>query len=87
MKKDITDELLDAIQYMIDKSIKNANFDRTRFGKITASYGNNLYDVEIAGKIYERVRALGSTNYEINKIVPIVVPVNEASNMFISYQN
>lgn len=70
------------IQYLVDKSIASAPFDKIKNGKIVGVNLDGTYKVLVEGRVYN-LPSLGSKSLSINEIVKVVVPQNEYSNMFI----
>ncbi|MCI1964527.1 MAG: hypothetical protein LKJ17_00090 [Oscillospiraceae bacterium] len=89
MKKTMTDVsngILNSIQYMVDRAISKAKFDRTEQGTIIANLGNNQYTVRIDGVEYAIPSSLPSSiiTYLVNDVVLITYFQNQNENAYIT---
>ena len=68
-------------QSMIDK----AGFDKTRTGQIVGiNTLTNTYSVRVDSHVYANVKTVNDMTYNIHDIVKVVIPVNQATQMYIT---
>ena len=81
-------EVLSACKYMIDESIKNAPFDKTYTGIITAIIDsiNNKYNVIVYDKTYT-LTSYSPYSFAVNDIVVVVAPQNNMNFAYILAKN
>lgn len=81
-------EVLSACKYMIDESIKNAPFDKTYTGIITAIIDsiNNKYNVRVYDKTYT-LTSYSPYSFAVNDIVVVVAPQNNMNFAYILAKN
>lgn len=79
--KDIKQEVLNAIDILIDKKIDRLKFDKTVKGTIIKVLDNNYYEVNISGVVYK----LKYTKeiLKIHSSVWVLIPNNDYKSMFI----
>lgn len=80
--KNVVDELLKGVQYLIKEEIKKSPIDKTITGVINKVKENNLYDVLIGKTIYNNVPSV-FIGLKINDSVKIKIPQNQYSQMYI----
>jgi hypothetical protein len=83
---DVLNSSIDAIQYIVDKAISKAKFDRTVKGTIIANLGNDFYTVRIDGVEYSIPSSLPSSiiTYLVNDVVLITYFQNQNENAYIT---
>lgn len=76
------DQILRAIQVIVDAALQNAPFDRTVRGRIVSQIDNKYYNVELHGEVY-KIPAYGNSTYVTNEVVWVCIPENNFKNKFI----
>lgn len=76
------DQILRAVQILVDAALRQAPFDRTVRGRVVGQLSSRTYLVEINGARYA-VPAYGTATYTENEIVWICIPENNFENRFI----
>ena len=73
-----------SIQTIAKSLVDNAGYDKTRSGQIVGVNSiTNTYSVKIDGQIYPNVRTVNDLTYNIHDIVKVVIPCNQATQMYI----
>lgn len=75
--------ILNGIDYLITKEIKDAPFDKVYTGIIKTVNGNNTYDLTIGGNLYRGVPSMFKASFVENDTVKVVSPQNQMGNIFI----
>lgn len=70
-------ELIKAIKIMVS----NANFDRTKKGRIVSHINEKYYEVQLDGQNYKAYSPISS--YNINDIVYVKIAENNYNNLII----
>lgn len=76
------DQILRAVQILVDAAVRKAPFDRTVRGRVVGQLSAKTFLVEINGARYA-VPAYGTVTYSENEIVWICIPENNFENRFI----
>lgn len=76
------DQILRAIQVIVDAALRKAPFDRTVRGRIIEQVSDRTYIVQINGSRYA-VPSYGTATYNENEIVWVCYPENNFDNRFI----
>ena len=76
------DQILRAIQVVVDAALRKAPFDRTVRGRIIEQISERTYIVQINGSKYA-VPSYGTAAYYENEIVWVCYPENNFDNRFI----
>ena len=76
------DQILRAVQILVDAALRKAPFDRTVRGRVVDKISARTYLVEINGSTYA-VPSYGTANYNANEIVWVCYPENNFDNKFI----
>lgn len=76
-------DTLNAIQTMVNSAIEQAGYDKTRNAVIIARNSNNTYNIKMDGIEYDNVVFYGSGEVQVNEVVKVVIPNNQASQMYI----
>ena len=80
--KNITNEILKGIQYLIKEEIKKSPLDKTLTGIIKEVKENNLYDVSLGDNLYTNIPSI-CNGLKINNTVKIKIPQGQYSQMYI----
>ena len=75
--------ILDGVDYLITKEIKDAPFDKVYTGVIKTVNGDNTYDLTIGGNLYKGVPSMFKASFVENDTVKVVSPQNQMGNIFI----
>ena len=75
--------ILDGVDYLIAKEIKDAPFDKVYTGVIKTVNGDNTYDLTIGGNLYKGVPSMFKASFVENDTVKVVSPQNQMGNIFI----
>ena len=74
-----------SMKTIAESLISKAGFDKTRGGKVVGVNSlTNTYSVKIDGITYPTVRTVNDATYNIGDIVKVVIPCNQATQMYIS---
>lgn len=76
-------DTINAIQTMVDSAVNKAGYDKTRNAMVIARNSNNTYEIEMDSIRYSNVVLYGSGVLQTNEIVKVVIPNNQASQMYI----
>lgn len=76
------DQILRAIQVIVDAALRKATFDRTVRGRIVSQIDNKNYNVNIQGKVH-KVPTYGDSVYFVNETVWVCLPENNFNNRFL----
>ena len=84
--EDAVNSIIDAIQYLSDKTASDMKRDRTVTGIIIANSGSNYYMVRIDGVEYSIPSSLPSSViiYSINDVVLVTYFQNQNENAYIT---
>ena len=73
-----------SIKTITQSFVNSAGFDKTRTGQvITVNQATNTYSVKIDGYIYRNVKAVNGATYNVGDIVKVVIPCNQATQVYI----
>ena len=75
--------ILDGVDYLMTKEIKDAPFDKVYTGIIKTVNSDNTYDLTIGGNLYKGVPSMFKASFAENDIVKVVSPQNQMGNIFI----
>ena len=75
--------ILDGVDYLMIKEIKDAPFDKVYTGIIKTVNSDNTYDLTIGGNLYKGVPSMFKASFAENDIVKVVSPQNQMGNIFI----
>ena len=75
--------ILDGVDYLITKEIKDAPFDKVYTGVIKTVNSDNTYDLTIGGNLYKGVPSMFKASFVENDTVKVVSPQNQMGNIFI----
>lgn len=76
---------LQAIKILIKESINSAPYNRTKQAIIVSNNGDNTYDIRFDGKLYTNIISYPNTrSLPLKHIVKVIIPNNQASQMYIS---
>lgn len=76
-------DTLNAIQTMVNSAVEQAGYDKTRNAVIIARNSNNTYNIKMDGIEYDNVVFYGSGEAQVNEVVKVVIPNNQASQMYV----
>ena len=74
-----------SMRTIAESLINKAGFDKTRTGKIvTKNELTNTYSVKVDGHVYPNVKVTNDVKYNIGDTVKVVMPCNQASQLYIT---
>ena len=78
-------QIIQSIKTIAQSLVDNAGYDKTRGGVIVGvNQVTNTYSVKVDGVTYPIVRAVDDATYNIGDVVKVVIPCNQATQMYIS---
>ena len=78
-------QIIQSIKTIAQSLVDNAGYDKTRGGFIVGVNSvTNTYSVKVDGVTYPIVRAVDDATYNIGDVVKVVIPCNQATQMYIS---
>ena len=78
-------QIIQSIKTIAQSLVDNAGYDKTRGGLIVgANTITNTYSVKVDGITYPTVRAVDDATYNIGDVVKVIIPCNQATQMYIS---
>lgn len=81
----MANQIIQSIKTIAQSLVDDAGYDKTRGGLIVGvNQVTNTYSVKIDGITYPTVRAVDGATYNIGDIVKVVIPCNQATQMYIS---
>ena len=81
----MANQIIQSIKTIAQSLVDDAGYDKTRGGMIVGvNQVTNTYSVKIDGITYPTVRAVDDATYNIGDIVKVVIPCNQATQMYIS---
>ncbi len=81
----MANQIIQSIKTIAQSLVDNAGYDKTRGGFIVgANTVTNTYSVKVDGVTYPIVRAVDDATYNIGDVVKVVIPCNQATQMYIS---
>ena len=82
---DTNNSFLQAIKILIKESVNSAPYNRTKQAMIVSNNGDNTYDIRFDGKLYTNIISYPNTrSLPLKHIVKVIIPNNQASQMYIS---
>jgi hypothetical protein len=80
----VRDAFIQTIKTMVQSMVKKAGFDKTRTAQIVGvNTITNTYSVKVDGQTYNNVKTVNDATYSIHDIVKLVIPCNQATQMYI----
>lgn len=80
------EELLEAINILVQGGFKNLKFSRHVEGTIMQVNANNTYDVLIDGEITNNLKAIDNKIYKRGDVVKILIVNNNYSEKYIDFK-
>ena len=81
----MANQIIQSIKTIAQSLVDNAGYDKTRGGLIVGvNTVTNTYSVKVDGVTYPIVRAVDDVTYNIGDVVKVVIPCNQATQMYIS---
>lgn len=81
----MANQIIQSIKTIAQSLVDNAGYDKTRGGFIVGvNTVTNTYSVKVDGITYPIVRAVDDATYNIGDVVKVVIPCNQATQMYIS---
>ena len=81
----MANQIIQSIKTIAQSLVDDAGYDKTRGGLIVGvNQVTNTYSVKIDGITYPTVRAVDDATYNIGDIVKVVIPCNQATQMYIA---
>lgn len=81
----MANQIIQSIKTIAQSLVDDAGYDKTRGGLIVGvNQVTNTYSVKVDGITYPTVRAVDDATYNIGDIVKVVIPCNQATQMYIS---
>ena len=81
----MANQIIQSIKTIAQSLVDKAGYDKTRGGVIVGVNSvTNTYSVKVDGVTYPIVRAVDDATYNIGDVVKVVIPCNQASQMYIS---
>ena len=78
-------QIIQSIKTIAQSLVDKAGYDKTRGGVIVGvNSTTNTYSVKVDGVTYPIVRAVDDATYNIGDVVKVVIPCNQATQMYIS---
>ena len=78
-------QIIQSIKTIAQSLVDKAGYDKTRGGFIVGVNSvTNTYSVKVDGVTYPIVRAVDDATYNIGDVVKVVIPCNQATQMYIS---
>lgn len=74
-----------SMKTIAESLIRKAGFDKTRSGKVVGVNSlTNTYSVKVDGHVYNNVRVVNDSTYNVGDTVRVNIPVNQMSQAYIS---
>lgn len=81
----MANQIIQSIKTIAQSLVDDAGYDKTRGGLIVGvNQVTNTYSVKVDGITYPTVRTVDGATYNIGDIVKVVIPCNQATQMYIS---
>lgn len=81
----MANQIIQSIKTIAQSLVDNAGYDKTRGGLIVGvNTITNTYSVKVDGVTYPIVRAVDDATYNIGDVVKVIIPCNQATQMYIS---
>ena len=78
-------QIIQSIKTIAQSLVDNAGYDKTRGGFIVGVNSvTNTYSVKVDGVTYPIVRAVDDATYNIGDVVKVVIPCNQATQIYIA---
>ncbi len=78
-------QIIQSIKTIAQSLVDKAGYDKTRGGVIVGVNSvTNTYSVKIDGVTYPTVRAVDGATYNVGDVVKVVIPCNQATQMYIA---
>ena len=81
----MANQIIQSIKTIAQSLVDNAGYDKTRGGFIVGVNSvTNTYSVKVDGVTYPTVRAVDGATYNVGDVVKVVIPCNQATQMYIA---
>ena len=81
----MANQIIQSIKTIAQSLVDNAGYDKTRGGFIVGVNSvTNTYSVKVDGVTYPIVRAVDGATYNVGDVVKVVIPCNQATQMYIA---
>ena len=81
----MANQIIQSIKTIAQSLVDNAGYDKTRGGFIVGvNTVTNTYSVKVDGVTYPIVRAVDGATYNVGDVVKVVIPCNQATQMYIA---
>lgn len=81
----MANQIIQSIKTIAQSLVDKAGYDKTRGGVIVGMNSvTNTYSVKIDGVTYPTVRAVDGATYNVGDVVKVVIPCNQATQMYIA---
>ena len=81
----MANQIIQSIKTIAQSLVDKAGYDKTRGGVIVGVNSvTNTYSVKVDGVTYPTVRAVDDATYNIGDVVKVVIPCNQATQMYIA---
>ena len=78
-------QIIQSIKTIAQSLVDKAGYDKTRGGVIVSiNSATNTYSVKVDGVTYPIVRAVDGAPYNVGDVVKVVIPCNQATQMYIA---
>ena len=78
-------QIIQSIKTIAQSLVDKAGYDKTRGGVIVGvNSATNTYSVKVDGVTYPIVRAVDGATYNVGDVVKVVIPCNQATQMYIA---
>jgi len=84
--KDISKNILESIDILIEERLKELKFNRYIQVKVTVDNGNNTYDVLYNNQTIPNVKGRNGSIFSVNDVCWATIPNNQFSLMFLDTQ-
>ena len=81
----MANQIIQSIKTIAQSLVDKAGYDKTRGGVIVGvNSTTNTYSVKVDGVTYPIVRAVDGATYNVGDVVKVVIPCNQATQMYIA---
>ena len=81
----MANQIIQSIKTIAQSLVDKAGYDKTRGGVIVSiNSATNTYSVKVDGVTYPIVRAVDGATYNVGDVVKVVIPCNQATQMYIA---
>ena len=81
----MANQIIQSIKTIAQSLVDKAGYDKTRGGVIVGvNSATNTYSVKVDGVTYPIVRAVDGATYNVGDVVKVVIPCNQATQMYIA---